>query len=260
MRIFFLCIGGLITSTAVLFLGYGIFRGIECSQKIAQMSNPDFIMCSRFDPLVFVGLIFLFVGAWMVYENIRRDGDIHPKRRRLMRIVVFILIGAPTCFILFFFILALIRLDSTDRGVGVYSNVPEDSESAPFGVYDDTDTVRIYDSTDIHIVDHAIVASGKGISVKGVLQNNTSVSIAYVHLRFSCENGQDSSFVVGSRKKKIRSLNRMTDQYEDREYDVPEAIAPGEKYHFEYEIDDATVTSACSLSVDGWTDYRTINQ
>ncbi len=240
MRILFLVFGAINVGVGIVLFGFGVsldFFGITCFHE----------SCSFSDPLVFIGLLSILIGMLAVYTHIQQEG-VRSKLRVLMGIALLILNTICVMIGIFFFV-SIARSFGGD--ISVYSNVPEGTESAPFGVYD-------RDPPDVRLLEYEI--DGEASTVEGVLLNNATVPITYVHLKFSCGNGQDISFVVGSRKKTIQSLNRMTDQYENREYDVPEAIDPGETYHFEYAMNDATVTSACSLSVDGWTDYRTITQ
>lgn len=116
-------------------------------------------------------------------------------------------------------------------------------------------------STDVQILEHEIVYDESGLMVKGVVLNNTPISITYVRMKVACGNGQNFSFTVGSRMEKRRAENRMTGQYEDREYSIPEGIRAGKQYQFEQKIDSGVVdVASCSLSVEGWTDYSTIFQ
>lgn len=260
MRIFFLCIGGLITSIGGLLSSVSIFRWLDqtrCLRNASQkLVDSGLLDCGGPEPAlsigIFVGLVFLSVGLFVVYKNIYWSSQPHSGWKNLIWVVALIPGFIAMCLFILYVVLFFLVLYSNKQVANVRPAIPEDAESAPFYAYD-------YASM-VNILDYALVTSARGVSVKGVLQNNASVPITYVRLKLACGNGQDISFVVGSRKKTIRSLNRMTDQYKDREYEVPEAIAPGEKYHFEYEMNDATVTSACSLSADGWTDYGAINE
>ncbi len=116
---------------------------------------------------------------------------------------------------------------------------------------------------DVQILEQNIVSDGDALMVKGTLLNGTPESITAVHLALICvvQGGRiDLSFMIGSRMENRRVENRMTGQYENREYEVPERIGVGEKYQFEHRIDSKVDPGSCYLSVDGWTDYRTINQ
>ena len=278
MRVLLLIIGTIIATIGGFLSGLNVFLGIGCLREASQLSTPDFLvgpMCSPFDPGTLVGLILLSAGLFVAYKNIHWSNQLHSGWKKLVWVAMLIPGFIGMCLLIGYLVLLLFssgeggvddidtpRSPSTDVQILEYqidadtSIVPEDTESTPFGV-DDIDTPRI-PSTDVQILEYQIDADTS--IVKGVLFNNTAIPITSVHLWLACENGQDVPFVVGSRKKTIRSLNRMTGQYENREYDAPEAIAPGQTYQFEYEMNDVTATSACSLSVDGWTDYRTINE
>lgn len=112
----------------------------------------------------------------------------------------------------------------------------------------------------VSVLKSEIVVNEGLTKVKGILLNDTSEPITYVRLKLSCTSIQgdmtETLIMVGNIKKTVRSLNRMTGQYENREYEIGESIGIGEKYQFEKEVEEMRGVSSCELSVGGWARYN----